>query len=1024
MSRVGLLLAIVVGAAVVAFVYLNDDTPGAAHKVNSHAPGATSDEPSAPRLRGSLAADPDNYIASDYVRRTRDATPTRLTFFGSVVSSKYKPVIGAELSVQTQAGTIATATTNDDGSYSFVAEMVPGGGRFDVGTVEARAPSGAYGYAEFEAPAPWLVPEVEGEDGIAIPTIKLSPHGGSLHVQVITSCEYGLPARVRIDAHPSQGSRFVSHWTDVDGSLTIRGLPRCAYRVTAASPGCGRVSRALAIVGNEEKRLELEVPEAHTIKIRVCETGSETPVPDARIAVADCIGDNPLRDRAPHWPGGPGVYADEHGEATLDGLGPEDRVWLRASSESYGVESDAWAIASVTDEEVTLELPRKRTITWKLVDRGHGVPADGSEVSISKNDHESTPRYPDTAFVEGDTIKVTGWPPGKIDAHAHIAGSGAAMLRAAEGATRGEDTSFYPLRTMHLIATEADGSPAVGATLYVRAVGLVRGVAQALTNDQGQATIEGLMGGPGAKAFWSVGRRSHRRSMRAPAPNEVSIEDRDVTVRYTFPAKFRMVVTLRVQGRKPPADIVGTVTVSNRYKDGSGSNQRVTKTIQGAGVCEVEVGADEDVESFVVHVRSPGYEQLTPCVVPASEALVSYAAVSLKRTYAAVVQVDTPVDRVFRIRSAPYPEGQRELPTIGQTTHWFRRSRRAETEGSIQHVMRLEGLSPGRHVAYDELSGTMSDPFRVGDGESPPRVSLDLSRVGWVTGRVIPPSGEIHGQASVEVVERQVAGSLRVSPNPLLGVYANPVTGGFRVRSNGVAPITLVVHSSRYRPHPTQGRVTVTSPRTGVELRLVEGSRATIHFDRSIHTVSPEESPAIGNSAGILIGDGKGVLSRLPHVSGTTTVVITSANGERQQLRAELSRDGRSITFAGHSPGRYSIWVDTLTFAPLKLSGVILTTSDQDLGTHALTLGSRIVMNASTADVERHGPFRIRVTSTKSPFYTRYTQASSLSALSLAGLGPGTFRLMVHSVPRPDISLSETITLDGKSNLSRTISLP
>ncbi len=975
------------------------------------------DSTRAPELQGTLVAEPDGYISSEYVQETQTKSPMRAKFFGSVVDRKFTPVVGADITARMRSGVVATTTTKGDGSFSFETEVVPGGNRFDVGTVIAQDASGATGYAEFEAPAPWLVPEMEGERGIAIPTIRLEEHEGVVSIRVTTSCDGGLPARVYVDAGVGQRSSFAAHWTDAEGQLTIRGLARGSYRFIAAAPGCGRATASTVIEDDEHRQMDLNIPVARTVVVRVVETGTDTPVTDARIAVNECTGQEVASGTARILPLSPSVYADEHGVAQIEGLGPNDCLWLRASSESSRVTAEEWTKVDAHATDVTLELPPKRTITWALIDGGHGMPPDGSNVSLLKNDLSPKPTYPDSGLVEGNTITVTGWPPGAIEAQAYVRGFGAALLRADDGKDRGHNAAFYPLRTIQLLAKEADGSPAKGATFFVRSMGLAGGTSQSQTDDQGRAKVEGLFGGPGAIAYWNVSRSSLRRSPQAPVRDHVSMERGDASVTYTFPAKRRVVVTLRVDGKAPPSDIVGTVNVSALYAPGSGSSSSVTQPIEGSSAVDVAFAVDEGATAFVVSVRAPGYQQAEACVVPVTPDLVTYAVVDLEPRFEAVVHVETPEDFMFRIQSMPYPKGKSTPPVIPQPTFWSNRTRRTSPRAGTKHVMRLEGLVPGRHIAYDALSGKISEPFVVGGGGKPPEVSLDLSRAGWIMGRVIPPPGEKLGHTSVAVIERQVLGAIPGLRQPQPGAFVNPQTGEFRVRSDGERPITLTAQSSKYRPHSTHGRVTVRGPRTGVELRLAKGSRATIRFDRVLRTVPFYSS----NPRGIVFAGDNHRDAAGQTIATHVSVVLTFSTGETRQIRADVSKDGRSISFGGYAPGRYSLWIDAAPFKPLALSRIELTTSDQDLGTHSLSEGANVAIDIPSDEFDKYKPFIARAISTTAPYYMRNVSVSDVPRISLAGLGPGTFRLSVHSSSRPDIALNETITVNGSETIERTL---
>ena len=323
---------------------------------------------------------------------------------------------------------------------------------------------------------------------------------------------------------------------------------------------------------------------------------------------------------------------------------------------------------------------------------------------------------------------------------------------------------------------------------------------------------------------------------------------------------------------------------------------------------------------------------------------------------------------------------------------------RADPNGELW----IQPLRAGRYRVVDARSKIMSDPLDVVGGQEA-AVTLDLSKTGWVQGRVIPPPG-----VPVKEFTVGVEGEPRTSARwvgygtGLPGRPVDPRDGVFLYRVPGNKPVTIRVFHMTCKPHPTKGSVTVESPREGVELHAVEGPRAIVKLAEPLRMyVNPGRARPV-----------------------TVRLYKGNVKGKGTQLVGMLNSSQDTIEFGGFEAGKYTVWIDLITAPPLVLYNAKLPEENSvDLGTHSFDAGSSLRIRFLVK--EGQSPPRMHVSATKvgDPAYWRNAGGAGETVV-LRGLGKGTFQIFAGSYGgAAGARIKEKITFDGKNDVERTIDL-
>lgn len=957
-----------------------------------------------PETRGSLEEDPKEAAAPlPMLRGTRDAdAPTapgpaetavpapprqlgQIHFSGTVIGEDLVPAARVAVVARFQGRVVARVRTDARGYYAFLAAF----SGLDPsqpahGSVVATAVDGRVGGGRFEVQRPARGQATALPRDRTIRAIKLgAPHG--VDVRVTSACGGGLPATVYV-ALIQPGvllGGFKQVVTDSGGHARIEGIPAGGVHLVASAKGCGRAAKSLLLPQQEAKAIELELPPSHRLTVTVAEVGGE-PIPGAEVTIEQ-------RVRAMHLSalGSPisipaRYTTDARGQVVIEGLSSEDRTWLRVTAEGFPQSQTRWRDGAHRVEpgttEMAIELGRPRNVRWPIEDRGHGIPPDGTVVHLRPRPGTRAQGIPEAGRIEAGTLIVEGWQPGYATAFAYAEGRGAAQLHADPGEETGRAIAFYPLRRIVLVARRPDGTPAEGLHFFARGMGDHQLQPFVKTDADGRAVIDQLFGGPGARANCFV-RGAGTRDPTWPV-GSVDLHRQDGYFEFTTPEERLLRLTLRVDGRPPPEGFRATLRFGAQFLE---------LVPDKDGVCTARVQPLLSGQTQLV-VLAHGYTQLPKTSVDLGQRGVIEALISFVQQTAVNLEVRLPEDGHNKLVVQAYSEDEKAWPPPPSANSY--------NFVPTGKVLRSSGifplrLVPGRYRVVDAGSGKVGEPFEVGPepGTAP---MFDLSKSGWVKGRIVVPAGvSLSGFRVVEDGDPLRATSSPLSPPTGVGVH--PQEGTFWFRVPGDREVTLRVVHPTYMAHPTRGFVTVTGPREDVVLHATTSTTARLVFDPAIRIwLNPGQPRQL-----------------------TVRLYAGEISGEGFVCTGLLDKDAKRFQFGGFQPGRYTVWIDTHTAAPLVLSDVELGSGDLDLGTHVPPKGSRFILHVKVKEGQSPPEISLRANKLEpAPTYTRSTDRAG-ERIVLGGLGPGRFRIQAHSHAGTGY-YTEEIEVDGTHDVERT----
>jgi hypothetical protein len=301
-------------------------------------------------------------------------------------------------------------------------------------------------------------------------------------------------------------------------------------------------------------------------------------------------------------------------------------------------------------------------------------------------------------------------------------------------------------------------------------------------------------------------------------------------------------------------------------------------------------------------------------------------------------------------------------------------------------------LREGRYALVDRESGLMSDTVDVKAAGAPPTARLDLSRAGFVTGRVVVPETKILGPVELSAIRVWVEG------DGIFHTHPTPVgpDGAFAVKVPGDRPVTLRPAHAILVPDEAEGPVVVHGPRDGVRL-LME--------IRTLASLRPVPSPVTRPWLPPL---------RVLRYAGEPT-------GEPVQEHAVDFRDG-VVRFGGYPPGRWTFVFDAHGHAPKTLAAVEAPVGAMDLGEVRLDRGSGVRVRVLWNEGGQPPPVIVQASRRDVPRYHRVVEATPDPFVTLTGLGPGRFSVTTLDKGARRREEAE-LEVDGTSDVDMTLDL-
>lgn len=865
---------------------------------------------------------------------------------GRVLRPGRFPASDVEVRLRLDGTPFARARTDEGGTYRV---PVPEGaldGRTTC-TVVARSDDGrvALGCRS--------VPRTDGADAWLRELVLGEAH--VLAVRVTRGGEDVPHAHVQLAAE-GLGMRglLLRKTTDARGRLRIPDLPACVYRLSATAPGTGRAARFVRVPEASQGGVTLTLGGPRTLEVRVVAGPEARPLEGIELGVLETLrrlgGGASTRSYEPRL-SIPPTGAD--GRTRIEGVSEGEALSVMVLTAAWrSVEGfptptgDGWRYGVEVEPErdhLTIALPEKRTVVWPLVDGEVRAPEEGTEVRLELEPNSFLRWAPPTAVVSDGRLVVSGLLPGAIALRAFAPAGTRARLVAKAGEDVGNETAFHRPRVIRLVGSNADGEPLEGYRV-VAGAGQEPG-SEATLDADGRGTLEGLWPTEALRLYLREPGTTH-----APLVplDEVDLRERDASFVFTFSPEEEHQLLLRVLtgGRARLPDTYHLYVEPGRVA--------LTEEDPDAGTIALRWRMEGERDRVRLSIEAPGWlpwwTWLTPDTRTASVRLDASAEIELR--------VHPPADGRYRTSFRRLDASTRTWGPAGGRRSMGRTSSSAELDVSVS-----ERLPAGTYKVLDWLSGLETGEIDVASGARA-TLELDLSKVVALRGRVVAPAGTDLALARV-----RLGAEPGTDPADAARVRAD---GSFELRTLAGEVRALHVWHPLLPAAEEGGTVTVTAPRDDIRLNLAEVSTVVWTFAPKEHAVRSPRRFRFLLFAGEAVGTPDHVLQ-----------ATVSAKGERLEA-----------TLGAVPPGRWTVWVDPGSYAPLLLEDQVL--AKPPIRPVPLTLGggvrAKVLLPAGGEDPV------VLVTATRDdpdhPSYER-TEGEQGREQTVRGLGPGRFRVQV-----------------------------
>jgi hypothetical protein len=569
-------------------------------------------------------------------------------------------------------------------------------------------------------------------------------------------------------------------------------------------------------------------------------------------------------------------------------------------------------------------------------------------------------------------------------------------------ATRvGSEAKFKKPRSLLVTVHDRAGAPLAGELVQCAAGGIGVDAPVAIGSD-GSARIEGLY-----PQQWDVMlvRPGDRSFGREPAGRVDLTKPGDARVDLVLERERRCVLHLTVNGEKrlPATFDVWTVNERGMLMGGLGPFDEDPEE----GIVRFPIRPAANQAKMDLRVSGRGCPPVAvslplpedDSVLEGSAALVSGATVKIR--------VLPPSDGIH----AAVLEAWKEASST-----WESRNPRSDFDesGRKSPEITFDTLTPGRYRARDTYTGVVSESVEAVTGKSV-EITLDLSRAGPVTIRV---EGPAEGEASRDpladrfamraaTVSIEGAGLSRPKGSVRQMMMGAPSGGGIGVRINsedtarvpGDRPVTFRVTHPLFSPAPDGGTATVTAPGSTVVLKLVKGPEA------AFRAMGVEARPgSLGAYLRVFLFTGE-------------------ARGEPAKTCIVGWTDGVA-RFGGYTPGRYTLWCDLATAAPLVLENVELGEGRTDLGELKFPDGATVRLKVLTREGQQPPSIDALAKTIDPPDYGRTGRSSrGTDDVLIRGLGPGRFKVEVRTAGLDSTPVNYDVVSTGSGEIPLTLDL-
>lgn len=930
-----------------------------------------------------------------------DAQTLPFTFTGRVVDATRRPVVGASLSLEGEAGPVAAGASGSGGHFELTAVLpleppplllVARDGAGNADRRRLFAPSSGVILLEREAAR---------EDRRADAGTLVLRESHALEVRV---GDGGRPAAEASVASELGHARLPGPWAraDAEGRTLLEGLPRGVVHLEVRS--ANRVARGRAFVP-EEDRIDLELVEAAAGLVQVVEADSARPIAGAKVVLRESV------HHALRLPEEEGAFplgewhavrvlaealSDADGEVRFEGLHPDRTPRVLVEAQGYAPNPPPRGGTSIVfapgPEPLRIELaPQPRCqVRWPLADGELPAPADGTPIefgplpgAMPDLSGRRTPE-PFSGQVRAQELVA------EVDGH-----TGVWMARAPDGALArvavpngevGREVAFQRPRRLTVRLTERDGSPAVGVTVSPTDQGFRPMAPTIRTDEAGRAVFEGL------EADLASVRADRGGDAYGPVVGHVDLARGDGLLEASVPGIARAEFLVRIEGRP------GLPPTWRLQATGEGRRVTVLAEDPEEGRLEAEIEGLDPGEAVALQLRATGFltARVDARAPPAGGPLVA----SFELQPHGVLTVDVAGERPEGVRVVPQRWDEAGEAWQVPASHGFGQGASLPNGPGGRFV--LGGLEPGRWRAVDLLSQTPSGEVELSPGRMHGQVRIDLVTdlvaTAFATGSVeLPDEGEL---ARTRILvrggeEEAPRGTHLPGRTPPRGVW--PRDGQFRIAVPQDTEVELVPWHPWLVP-AADGSARVRGDAEGLVLRLVEGNVLTL--DLSSH-------PELARVSALRIA------RFAPGVSDPPTA-------EPLEWHHAPVVDGSARC---HLPaGTWDLAIDPgHHFRPLFLRGVKVSGS-LTRAPH-FELGASIHLRVLVPPGQDAPRIYLSATHRGALQYQRELNSGGETVVELPGLGPGPFRLRYGPIADLSPLRSLDVDLDGENPIEIDLEL-
>lgn len=814
----------------------------------------------------------------------------------------------------------------------------------------------------------------------------------------------GYPIRVRVTAHesrddtatlcvsgaPATGGASLRLRVPLGQTTLIPPLPQGDYVLAATALGAARSTHAVflpwepALAG---ETIELFLPAARNVEVRVLNVADKMPVPGARVSLYELVRWSSGWRRGPYVPSIEIPATDEAGRTSIAGLGEAEEIAVIVDAPGFAGLADPsgggdWIVVPPNAGELTLHLVPRTNLRWPIAPGASGQPADGTSLQLllPPNLPGSLPErasiragHVEIEGVDSDALRRTGI---KV-LHARSATGLVASLPVPDRGFQGEAVVFTVARTLRVTLAYDDGELVPGVPLRT-VVGPHECPGGPRTTDaKGSASFHGLP--PAAGVVYAM-----PRDIELPYPwsgtrlatFDAGQGDRELRCRIARPVHLRIGVRCAWNPRLPDLatfTLNGLPASAERLSDRPGEFAVAWEPVSLTASVRLGVHCPGCVP--VVRVLDPGAGESNPVefdLQSAGEIVVRILSRPSRRPSLRLERWDEDREAWLRGEVDPLLEGRflRILP------------------GSAD-VAYVRPLPLGRYRVVDDRASMSSGEIDLTLAAPRAELTLDLRGEGAVSGVVVDSLGQAVSGALVEVLR---VTSDQAAVHPALARTQTDDRGRFVLHTNA-DPQILVVAS-----HPDFGR----------------GSLAR---GRGVRPGDRDLVIRIGGRAGALLvldlGTGVSSSHSMPR---ECRVSLMDREGSALVWSGRVGVKDRQLALHGIEPGAYDVHVDAPPFAPVTIRDVELRESMVDLGTATLDRGGEIAVVMGTA-TGTEGRLEVIALHVGVPPYERRA-SGSLPRVAVYGLGTGSFRVQAQVVGRPETRRVVMASLQRDERLS------